>query len=67
MQKQFNEQFEGKMLEGSSVRRIHRSCGSIKTHADRLQPVVDIRGGKLRKDAENREERKGKRKGNGNG
>ena len=60
MQKQFNDRFEGKMLEGSSVRRIHRSCVSIKTHADRLQEVADMRGRKLRKDAKKREARRGR-------
>ncbi|KAA6406560.1 MAG: hypothetical protein FRX48_09615 [Lasallia pustulata] len=63
MQQQFNERFEGKMLEGSSVRRIHRSCISIKTHADRLQEVADMRGGKLRKDAQKREARSGRGRG----
>lgn len=63
--KRFNNHFEGKMLDGSSVMRSKRSQGSIKTHADRLQAVADIRGGKVRKDAEHRGAQSGRNKGRG--
>ena len=65
IQKRFNDQFEGKMLECCSVRRIHRSKSSIKTHADRLPSVAEIRGKKVRKDAEQRGRRSGRAKGKG--
>lgn len=66
---QFNNQFEGKMLPGCNAQRPHRSRGSIKTHADRLQEVADIRGVRVRSDAAHKDTRRGrgKRLGKGKG